>query len=107
MSQRCWKPIPTVPGDRQFRRRRGAGACVPSLGLCAASAPIGIQSCSAPRGRHAQETLQAVGGKETGRFKLLLHRIANDIIAEAAENGCPIIAFEELTGIRDRLPEAS
>ncbi|PSP51046.1 hypothetical protein BRC60_03820 [Halobacteriales archaeon QH_1_68_42] len=27
--------------------------------------------------------------------------------AEAAENGCTVIAFEELTRIRDRLPDAS
>ena len=38
---------------------------------------------------------------------MMLHRIANDIIAEAAENGCTVIAFEELTGIRDRLSGAS
>ncbi|GAA5475266.1 IS200/IS605 family transposase ISHut2 [Haloarcula hispanica] len=55
----------------------------------------------------AHENIQSVGGKETGRFKLMLHRIANGIIKEAAENGCTIIAFEELSGIRDRLPEAS
>jgi len=34
---------------------------------------------------------------------MTLHRIASGIIAEAAENGCTVIAFEELTGIRDRL----
>ena len=38
---------------------------------------------------------------------MMLHRIANGIIEEAAENGCTIIAFEKSTGIRDRLPEAS
>ena len=38
---------------------------------------------------------------------MMLHRIANGIIGEAAENDCTVIAFEELTGIRDRLPEAS
>jgi len=38
---------------------------------------------------------------------MMFHGIASGIIAEAAENGCAVIAFEELTGIRDRLPEAS
>ena len=63
-----------------------------------------LQQCGS---RHAHENIQAVGRKETGRFKMMLHRIANGIIEQAAENGCTAIAFEELTGIRDRLPEAS
>jgi putative transposase len=63
-----------------------------------------LQQCGS---RHAHETIQAVGRKETGRFTLMLHRIANGIIEEAVENGCTVIAFEELTGIRDRLPGAS
>jgi len=63
-----------------------------------------LQQCGS---RHAHENIQAVGRKETGRFKIMFHRIANGIIEEAAENGCTVIAFEELTGIRDRLPGAS
>jgi putative transposase len=63
-----------------------------------------LQQCGS---RHAHENIQAVGRKETGRFKMMLHRIANGIIEEAVENGCPVIAFEELTGIRDRLSAAS
>jgi putative transposase len=57
--------------------------------------------------RHAHENIQAVGRKETGRFEMMLHRIANGIIAEALDSGCTVIAFEELTGIRDRLSRAS
>ncbi len=63
-----------------------------------------LQQCGS---RHAHENIQAVGRKEMGRFKMMLHRIANGIIEEAAENGCTVIAFEELTGIRDRLSSAS
>jgi len=63
-----------------------------------------LQQCGS---RHAHENIQSVGRKETGRFTMMLHRIANGIIEEAAENGCPVIAFEALTGIRDRLPGAS
>ena len=63
-----------------------------------------LQQCGS---RHAHENVQSVGRKEAGRFKMMLHRIANGIIEEAAANGCTVIAFEELTGIRDRLPGAS
>ncbi len=63
-----------------------------------------LQQCGT---RAAHENIQSVGRKETGRFKMMLHRIANGIIEEAVENGCTVIAFEELTGIRDRLSGAS
>jgi IS605 OrfB family transposase len=63
-----------------------------------------LQQCGS---RHAHENIQSVGRTETGRFKMMLHRIANGIIEEAVENGCTVIAFEELTGIRDRLSGAS
>ncbi len=38
---------------------------------------------------------------------MMLHRIANGVIEETVENGCTVIAFEALTGIRDRLSGAS
>ena len=63
-----------------------------------------LQQCGS---RHARENIQAVGRKETGQFTMMLHRIANGIIEEATENGCGVIAFKELTGIRDRLSGAS
>jgi putative transposase len=59
-----------------------------------------LQRCGS---RHAHENIQSVGRKETGRFTMMLHRIANGIIGEAVETGCTVIAFENLTGIRDRL----
>jgi putative transposase len=62
-----------------------------------------LQECGS---RWAHENVQAVGRKETGRFEQYLHRIANDIIAEASESGCTVIAFEDLTDIRDRMPDA-
>ncbi|PHQ40130.1 transposase [Halorubrum persicum] len=61
-----------------------------------------LQECGS---RWAHENVQAVGRKETGRFEQYLHRIANDIIAEASECGCTVIAFEDLTDIRDRMPD--
>jgi IS605 OrfB family transposase len=52
--------------------------------------------------RWAHENIQAVGRKEHGRFSDTLHRIANELVAEAHENGCAVIAFEDLTDIRER-----
>jgi len=64
---------------------------------------ISLQECES---RWAHENVQAVGRKETGRFEQYLHRVANDIVAEASESGCSVIAFEDLTDIRDRMPDA-
>ena len=62
-----------------------------------------LQECGT---RWAHENVQSVGRKETGRFEQYLHRVANELVAEAAENGCSSIAFERLTDIRDRMPRA-
>jgi len=52
--------------------------------------------------RWAHENIQSVGRKEEGRFKMTLHRISNELVAEAHEYGCSVIAFEDLSDIRDR-----
>ena len=52
--------------------------------------------------RWAHENMQAVGHKEEGRFKQTLHRISNELVAEARDHDCSVIAFEELTDIRER-----
>jgi len=52
--------------------------------------------------RWAHENIQAVGRKEEGRFKQTLHRISNELVAEARAHDCSVIAFEELTDIRER-----
>jgi len=67
---------------REYERRRGD-----------------LQHCGT---RWAHENMQSVGRKEEGRFKLMMHRIANGLVAEARENDCSVIAFEELTDIRER-----
>ena len=59
-----------------------------------------LQQCGT---RWAHQNIQSVGRKEDGRFKLLLHRISNDLVAEARENECSVIAFEDLTNIRERI----
>jgi len=58
-----------------------------------------LQQCGT---RWAHENMQAVGHKEEGRFKITLHRISNELVAEARESRCSVIAFENLTDIRER-----
>jgi IS605 OrfB family transposase len=53
--------------------------------------------------RYAHENVQRVGEKEKGRFKNCLHRVAKEIVEEAVENGCSVIAMEDLERIRDNL----
>jgi len=67
---------------REYERRRGD-----------------LQECGT---RWGHENMQAVGRKETGRFKLTLHRISNEVVTEARKHGCSVIAFEDLTDIRER-----
>ena len=67
---------------REYEKRRGS-----------------LQQCGT---RWAHENMQSVGRKEEGRFKLMLHRIANELVAKARENECSVIAFEELADIRER-----
>ncbi|MCD2204549.1 RNA-guided endonuclease InsQ/TnpB family protein [Halobacterium sp. KA-6] len=58
-----------------------------------------LQRCGT---RWAHQNIQSVGRKEKGRFKQTLHRISNELVAEARQNGCMVIAFENLTDIRER-----
>jgi IS605 OrfB family transposase len=51
--------------------------------------------------RYAHQNIQRVGHKETGRFKNYIHRVAKEIVEEAVEKGCSVIAMENLEGIRD------
>jgi len=58
-----------------------------------------LQECGT---RWAHQNIAAVGRKEEGRYTMMLHRISNELITEAHENGCSVIAFEDLTDIRER-----
>jgi IS605 OrfB family transposase len=58
-----------------------------------------LQECGT---RWAHENTQAVGRKEEGRFKLTLHRIANELVDEVRDHECSVIVFEDLTNIRER-----
>ncbi|WP_135855079.1 RNA-guided endonuclease InsQ/TnpB family protein [Halorussus salinus] len=56
--------------------------------------------------RWAHENVQRVGRKQTGRFEQMLHTISNELVEEALGNDCTHIVFEQLKGIRERLPHA-
>ena len=56
--------------------------------------------------RAAHETIQSVGRTETGRYDHFFHTVSKELVAEAVEYGCGVIAFEDLTGIRKRMPNA-
>jgi len=58
-----------------------------------------LQQCGS---RHAHENIQAVGRKETGRFKMLLHRIANGIIEHHDEFDV-IPSNKAMDGLKDML----
>jgi putative transposase len=51
--------------------------------------------------------VKRLGRREHAWRKQYLHTLANELITEAVENGCSTIVFEELDGIRERLPQAN
>ena len=63
-----------------------------------------LQQCGT---RAAHAAIAGVERKEGRRFEIFLHRVANEIVAEAAEHTCAYIVFEDLTGIREKIPQAS
>jgi IS605 OrfB family transposase len=50
--------------------------------------------------------MKRLGRRERAWRKQYLHVVANELVAEAVENGCDVMVFEDLTDIRDRLPDA-
>lgn len=54
--------------------------------------------------RSAYRSLKRIHARNQRRTKHDLHRVANGIVEEARQHGCAFIAFEDLTGITDRLP---
>ena len=55
---------------------------------------------SAGLGGRTRTPSLSVGKK--GRFKMTLHRRSNEVVAEARDNDCSVIVFEDLTDIRER-----
>jgi IS605 OrfB family transposase len=54
----------------------------------------------------AHNAIQRLGKREEAWRKQYLHTIANEIVTEALKTDCDVIVFEDLSDIRDRLPQA-
>ena len=54
----------------------------------------------------AHRTINEMGGRERRWNRDVLHNVSKAIVQEAITHGCVVIAFEDLTDIRDRLPDA-
>ena len=54
----------------------------------------------------AHNALLRLSKREDAWRKQYIHTIANEIVTEAVEHDCDVIAFEDLTDIRERLPQA-
>ena len=54
----------------------------------------------------AHNALLRLGKREEAWRKQYIHTIANELVSEAVEHDCDVLAFEELTDIRERLPQA-
>jgi len=71
---------------REFEKRRGE-----------------MQQCGT---QAAHEALLRLGKREEAWRKQYIHTIANELVSEAVEHDCDVIAFEDLSDIRERLPQA-
>ena len=54
----------------------------------------------------AHKALLRLGKREKAWRKQYIHTIANELVSEAVEHDCEVIVFEDLTDIRERLPQA-
>jgi putative transposase len=54
----------------------------------------------------AHNALLRLGKREEAWRKQYIHIVANELVAEAVNHDCDVIVFEELDGIRERLPHA-
>ncbi|AXG11988.1 RNA-guided endonuclease InsQ/TnpB family protein [Haloplanus rubicundus] len=55
----------------------------------------------------AHNALLRLGNRERAWRKQYIHTVANELVTEAVEHDCDVIAFEDLTDIRERLPHAT
>ncbi|WP_158059562.1 RNA-guided endonuclease InsQ/TnpB family protein [Halorussus halophilus] len=54
----------------------------------------------------AHNALLRLGKREEAWRKQYIHTVANEVVTEALEHDCNVIVFEDLTDIRERLPQA-
>ena len=71
---------------REFEKRRGE-----------------MQHCGT---QAAHKALLRLGKREEAWRKQYIHTIANELVSEAIEHDCDVIAFEDLNDIREGLPQA-
>jgi putative transposase len=71
---------------REFEKRRGE-----------------LQQCGT---QAAHNALLRLGKREDAWRKQYIHTVANELVTEAVEHDCNVIVFEDLTNIRERLPQA-
>ena len=55
----------------------------------------------------AHRTIQSIGQRHSRWSEDLLHNVSKELVAEAVEQGCSVIVFERLNGIRTRISNAS
>ncbi|MDZ7746879.1 MAG: transposase [Halobacteriales archaeon] len=72
---------------REYEKRRGS-----------------LQQCGSRARPREHRTRRS---EREGRFEIYLHTVANELIEEAVENECSHIVFEDLTHIRENIPEAT
>ncbi|MDB2272522.1 transposase [Halorubrum ezzemoulense] len=83
---RFWQGDDYYHWCREFEKRRGE-----------------IQQCGT---QAAHNALLRLGKREDAWRKQYIHTVANQLVTEAVEHDCDVIAFEDLTDIRERLPQA-
>jgi len=54
----------------------------------------------------AHNALLRLGKREEAWRKQYIHTVANELVTEAVDHDCDVLAFEDLTDIRERLPHA-
>ncbi|WP_121742254.1 RNA-guided endonuclease InsQ/TnpB family protein [Natronorubrum halophilum] len=54
----------------------------------------------------AHNALLRLGKREEAWRKQYIHTVANELVSEAVEHDCDVIVFEDLTDIREQLPQA-
>ena len=54
----------------------------------------------------AHNALLRLGKREKAWRKQYIHTVANELVTEAVEHDCDVLVFEDLTDIRERLPQA-
>ena len=54
----------------------------------------------------AHNALLRLGKREEAWRKQYIHTLANELVSEAVEHDCDVLVFENLTDIRERLPQA-